>query len=50
MIDEWEDKEENEELNDFNINLDEKEEQIDKNIDNTAKNPEENLKKKLEIL
>lgn len=47
MIDDLEDKEENAELADFDINLDEKDEQIDKNIDNTAKNPEENLKKKI---
>ena len=49
MIDNFEDEGENIEIeiDDFNLNLDEKDEEIDKNIDNTSKNPEENLKKKI---
>ena len=47
MIDNIEDQEENEELANFEINLDEEKIEIDKNVDNASNNnPEENLKKK----
>ena len=48
MIDNIEDQEENEELANFEINLDEEKIEIDKNVDNASNNnPEENLKKKI---
>ena len=47
MLNNIEDEAENVELNNFEVDLNENIDEIDRNVENTIKNPDENLNKKI---